>query len=488
MFKDPDKTPSDRWSVAKYSLEVFAAMLGERDSLDVYRMSDFADDGSKRPAMTLAGGETTDERVGKIRDMPLEGRGTPYASIQTAYDDIRSVDSANKWLVVLTDGALKDAAGATLVRKDVEEKLSGYTKETPGLSVDFVAIGEKAQEITERRAQRVYFRAAKNTGDLTTNMTDISNQIFERHTLKVESDGTHASDIDLEELLVFAQGKDVRIGGIELPQGEHLDAGSVVEVATTDNNREGRPADVPPESLKGQLATFGNVPAGKMKLDVSAPKTVVFYKPKVNFGIKLSEVNTGPVELNDIDQGDYRLEYGFVNNQCEFFESKLLGDVEKSATIIRGNEVPAEIKSGDVVTLDPGEVKLALKATYLDGYTAEAEYPVKVSTWQERLMDWLQTTGWKLALGLAALIVALGYVFKRRFPKSMKAKPATTFRSKQFGQRPHEGRGRFTVANSRKFLPLPRRQGEPAVLGHRIRGGGIEGAQTEGRPPGRHGG
>ena len=109
------------------------------------------------------------------------------------------------------------------------------------------------------------------------------------------------------------------------------------------------------------------------------------------------------------------------------------------------DELP-EIKSGDVVTLDPGEVKLALKATYLDGYTAEAEYPVKVSTWQERLMDWLQTTRWKLALGLAALVVALGYVFKRRFPKSMKAKPATTFRSKQFGQRPHEGRGRFTVA------------------------------------------
>ena len=147
MFKDPDNTPSDRWSVAKYSLEVFAAMLGERDSLDVYRMSDFADDGSKRPAITLAGSETTDERA-EDRDMPLVGRETPYASIQTAYDDIRSVDSPNKWLVVLTDGALKDAAGATLVRKDVEKELSGYTKETPGLSVDFVAIGENAQEIT----------------------------------------------------------------------------------------------------------------------------------------------------------------------------------------------------------------------------------------------------------------------------------------------------------------------------------------------------
>ena len=31
-------------------------------------------------------------------------------------------------------------------------------------------------------------------------------------------------------------------------------------------------------------------------------------------------------------------------------------------------------------------------------------------------MDWLQTTGWKLALGLAALVVALGYVFNGASP------------------------------------------------------------------------
>ena len=40
MFTDANENTIQRWSQAKYALEVFAAMLDVDDSLNVYRMSD----------------------------------------------------------------------------------------------------------------------------------------------------------------------------------------------------------------------------------------------------------------------------------------------------------------------------------------------------------------------------------------------------------------------------------------------------------------
>ena len=43
----------DTWCQAKYSTEVFAGMLGENDSMNIYLMSDFNADTNAGPFLTL---------------------------------------------------------------------------------------------------------------------------------------------------------------------------------------------------------------------------------------------------------------------------------------------------------------------------------------------------------------------------------------------------------------------------------------------------
>ena len=41
MIEDDNGTYVDRWCQAKYAMEVFAAMLGEKDTLNIFFMSDY---------------------------------------------------------------------------------------------------------------------------------------------------------------------------------------------------------------------------------------------------------------------------------------------------------------------------------------------------------------------------------------------------------------------------------------------------------------
>lgn len=599
---EPD-TLRTRWSVAKYSLEVFAAMLGERDLLNVYLMSDFAGRRRATPKVRLTGLETPTERVRKIHDMQLVGGTTPFAPVQEAYNAIKSVDSTNKWLVVLTDGTFDEEGGAEI---DVDKRLRGYTKETPALSIDFIAFGDSAATIPDRPDERIYFESAEDSAALMQKMTAISNRIFQRKIITGVAPNSISPDVPLAELLVFAQGRDVVIGGATIPGRDPVQPTSTADVSWTPNQDAAYGSRLvpakPDESLRGKLAAFTDLPAGPIVLDVEAPNVDLFYKPQVNFGIKLTEASSGqPVALDKIVGGEYRLEYGFMNDQCEFFSSELLEPVETDARIIRGDTV-TEFASGDVVSFERGQVELVIQATYLDGYTAEARFPLTVlrpaqetafeveersfpvsrlnstaapddaikvrygmangtqltvfsdeewgaltpasftvtsdanlafevelgdepgvvylvprapggdilaaSTgiialhlaashtfdeqlvvgqtdfsfeieddvpWQERALDWFAKVGWKLLLALIGLIIVLGYVFKRRFPKSVKRRPTSTFTPKQFGQRSHEGKGRFTVAGSRRFLPfLP----DKAVLRYWDTGSGVMGLKA----------
>ncbi|TEX50169.1 MAG: hypothetical protein B7C55_12135, partial [Actinomycetales bacterium mxb001] len=112
MFADIDAdgnvVPSTTWSIAKYSLEVFSALLGPNDQLAVYRMSDYGPaDSPTVPTLTLNGADDRDSRVAQIHDMDLKGASTPWRSVTTAADNLLASDAELKWLVILTDGEFK---------------------------------------------------------------------------------------------------------------------------------------------------------------------------------------------------------------------------------------------------------------------------------------------------------------------------------------------------------------------------------------------
>lgn len=381
MFASDDGTPLDRWSQAKYSLEVFAAMLDTGDALQVYRTSDFDDDGRGEVAVTLLGAEPASSRVAKIHRMQLQGGGTPYAPVTRAYHDLVAAESSTKWLVILSDGAFDDRSSAQ-VQRDFRTFASDNSDESSALQVAFLAIGPDAPQLTNEPDSGVYVDQARASDQLLGKMTEFSNRIFERNLLTHEQ-GRVAPDIPLSELTVFAQGEDVAIGELEIG-GEVITPASTVEVSWSQNKAARYGSKTTPATpntrLKGKLATYLHVPAGTGAVKVGGAQAVdMYYKPDVGFGVQLQDADGLPVDPSKIVGGDYTLYYGFMDDTCTFLSSPLLGDVDYSARVLRDGEVIADaFQSGDTITLTRGAVELDVTARYLGGNTARSVIDVTV--------------------------------------------------------------------------------------------------------------
>lgn len=381
MFAESGK-PLDRWSAAKYSLEVFAVMLGQEDSLDVYRMSDFAQTAKAAPQLRLSGQEPASSRVAKVHAMQLVGGGTPYAPVLQAMRDLVSVDAVDKWLVVLSDGEFNDRKTPDVI-SDFKAFVKANSINDVSVRIAFMSIGEAAPRIPADMAAGIYSAHAAKSAEVLGLMTDFSNRIFQRSLLPQDAPNMVATDIDLEELLVFAQGQDVALGALTSTAGE-LEPDATVKVSWADNQDanfgSGTVPAVPNKELRGAFATYTEVSAGTWALELGGAKTVdVFYRPKVRFGVQLKDENGQVVSADRIVGGTYRLEYGFMNSKCEFITSPLLGEVTYRATVSHDGQVIAEnFASGDQIQLDRGQVVLEIGATYLDGNTSQAKVGLQV--------------------------------------------------------------------------------------------------------------
>jgi len=373
MFNDGTQ-PLDRWSQAKYSLEVFAAMLEHDDSLNVYRMSDFGSNPNAGPQLRMSGADPMSTRVAKVHAMQMVGGGTPYAPVQRAYADLASSKASAKWLVVLTDGKFDDRTTA-----DVQSDLSGFA--ASGVSVAFLAIGSDAATIANDPAHHIYFAHATSSSDLLGLMTNFSNLIFERSLLQQSSPGHISADVPLDQALVFAQGPNVSIGSATTGSKKTSPVSSV-GVAWA-NNQQAQDGGVlvdavPNKGLQGTIATFTDIPQGDTVFNVKAQTINIFYKPHVKFGIELDKGGKA-VDADKIVGGKYTLRYGFVNNKCKFIHSSLLGNVDYSARITNNGKVVAtKFTSGDAITLARGDVVIEAGAQFLGDESSKATIQLKV--------------------------------------------------------------------------------------------------------------
>lgn len=585
MFARGD-TPLDRWSMAKYSLEVFAVMLGVEDRLDVYRMSDFgAAAATGLPQLRLSGQEPASSRVAKVHEMQLQGGGTPYAPVRQAMTELAAAEAPDKWLVVLSDGAFTDRETPEVV-SDFHGFIAANSDEDVRVRIAFMSIGDEAPQIAQDAAGGLYSAHAATSAHVLELMTDFSNRIFERSVLAQSAPNLLTTDIDLDELLVFAQGPEVAVGSLT-SSAAVVAPDSEVKVSWAENQRALYSATtveaVPNKDLNGAFAAFTGVTAGTWGLEAGGARTVdLFYRPKVRFGVQLRDEQGQVVDADRIVGGTYRLDYGFMNSRCEFITSSLLGEVDYTARVLHEGSVIADnFASGDQITLERGQVVLEIGASYLDGNTSEAkvglqilrppadggfsveaptydvtdlgddgppapplrleysqlhegervpfspeewatldasairvtsdsnlEFDVEISdevgvilvtprapggdayaadvgpislhveathiydeqmnnaaadlsfdvtdnlsTW-DRILNWLATQGWKWAIGLAGLVLLLGYLFKKRFSRRIKSKPSIRFMPTSPRERQRQGTGKFHVNGFRKLLPF----------------------------------
>ena len=386
--------PLTRWSHAKYSLGVFTALMGPNDSLNVYRLSDFTgQDQSRAPVRSLSGSDSPVSNVGRIDDMEMQGRGTPFAAVDGAFADLQASGADEKWLVILTDGKFQVPDGGALrvvEQAELRERVETFAEQgaDQNIQIAYLALGENIPTVVSQPDLRIYGEEARNTEDVLGRVERFANQIFGRDKLPdsvfTSSNPPQAEvDIDMDQMIVFSQGPNIEIGPLQTSAGP-VDPSTSIDVKWSPNpfnvTRNGEPVPSEPDrGLEGQVAYFGQTPKGSIGFSVENARTAtptVFYRPQVRLGYQLRDVDGNAVAGNSVEAGDYSVFYGFQDVDCNFVESELLGDVQYLSTSIEvdGDTIATDFASGDRISFPEGEANISVLASYLQGTLVPATF------------------------------------------------------------------------------------------------------------------
>lgn len=359
----------DTWCQAKYSMEVFAAMLGDKDTMNVYYISDYVNDTSAGPRISLNGKDGAATNVAKIHNEKTHAVSTPFNAVMKAYSDLVGTKADDKWLVILTDGAFQEG------NSDAAVDVDGYLAQKPAdIKVMFLGIGKDAQGIQEKQDQNIFCVRASTSNQILTNITDICTRVFNSNKLEVNTAQKDISfDIPMGELIVFAQGANVEINGIKKEDGTLIKSSlTPVEVKYSASDADNYQSNQPELSLLGKIATFkDDFDPGKYTIDVSGAETIeVYYKPNVEVAAYLTDDEGNSVsDLSALSAGTYKINFGFVKGGTSepVEQSKLLGKINYSA-VVTNNDVKQEkvYSDGDKISIEEGQLQIDVKASYLD--------------------------------------------------------------------------------------------------------------------------
>lgn len=378
MFEDG----STRWSQAKYALEVFTAMMGENDTLNIYNMSEYwTDDPSAtiNPKITKVKG-SNNNRVSDVHNMNSEYSATPVESIYGAAEALqKESDNNEKWLVVLTDGVTfyqnKKELTPEATTSLLTECLNDYAS---NLKVVYLAIGENPTKLKSSSGNFHSYIARDSGNEILSRVTDIANLIFEYQKLPSNvisnsgSDYKLSIDIPTKQIIAFAQGESVSVSSMSL-NGKSIDGKTMTvkysDVKPKDFYKKGDKTvyeAVTDESLKGAVAQYnsGNNPYEDGTFDInisgaSSENVVFYYKPGVEASCQFLDEDGKPADSRSgIETGEYTIKVTFINPLTgDAVSSDLLKINSSSVSVVNnGNSIPAA--DGSKVTLEEGTTEL----------------------------------------------------------------------------------------------------------------------------------
>lgn len=364
------------WNQAWYALEVFAAMLGERDTLNLYLISSYENTIDVPPFLTLNGSAGAEHNVSEIHNMQIKQGNTPFNSVRKANLDLSAVQADEKWLVILTDGSFQG------VRDDGSKDINDYlSRKDEDIKVMFLGMGPSANVIEEHPEKNIYYLKAENNNDILWRIVDICTRIFDSDRLPINENNEFTIDIPMREIIVFGQGADVQIKG--LTNGTNTISSSTSPVEVKYVERFGARVN---RNLVGSIASFkGNLNAGSYSIDISGADVIeVYYKPDVEIQAYLKDKDgKNVINGSELFKGTYTIEFGFVKSGTneKVPESSLLGNVDYQATITsNGKKNEKIIKNGDTITVDGGSLEIDVTARYLkyNTTTSHLSYTVLV--------------------------------------------------------------------------------------------------------------
>lgn len=387
-----------RWCRATYAMEVFAAMMNEGDTLMVYPMwpIQLGRSGSSMSTLTING----PDEASTIREIYTPSPwGTPFSTVQDAYNGLLRASADEKYLIVLTDGeGFTDGTTNSMA----SSYLDSFSRD---VNVMFLGIDAKAFVPTVTDSSRQFYDRATSSEEVLKKLTQMCNRIFGRQELEVKGDSIEF-DVSMDKIIVFVQGENI--------ENVTLSGGTKLREYAPRYSEYGSEVD---RSLQGMLVTYEDLDAGSYTISYTgnADSICVYYEPAVDLVIRL--YNNDGMEVTTEDQltaGTCRVEYGLVDKYGVPNDSELLGDqyfdlsfyvngVEQTITDDGSGSFELELENGDTLDGD-------FTVRYLDDYTihktgVDFGWPTGGWTAQPRALQnvTIQVTGGSDRYGLSKL-------------------------------------------------------------------------------------
>lgn len=382
------KSMDKAWCRAIYAMEVFAAMLNDKDTLTIYPMHEIDIGGSKYSdsnPLKLTGPKD----ASKIRQLvTLDAQGTPIETIDRAYAGLSGA-SGEKWLVVLTDGDSFDENekpfGNAATPGKLNDRFSGFSSD---VHVLYLGIGAKAA--MPKETANVTVEKASNSADVLAKLTAMCNMIFGRDVLPASHFEKGANkmktDISLSKLIVFVQGEN--IADVKVADAAGKEAGTLKSRVSTKystggaNNDSYKDAGKDPDTkLQGVIVTYTDVPQGDYTITFSGSSSSVeaYYEPDVEMEFLFTDDEGRTVSPDQLYEGNYTIQFGMKDGKTgEYTDSALLGQTQYSGHYsVNGKEYPIDSaeKSGKVTVelMEGDSFNADMTVRYLSGYEIHRE-------------------------------------------------------------------------------------------------------------------
>lgn len=360
-----------RWCQAKYAMEVFCAMMGGEDTMNIFSMN-------RSEVLTVKGDDP--DRVAKVHAMTSTYAGTPFSTVTKAGNALKNEDpSYERWLVVLTDGSFDNTTQST-----VQSTFDDYN--AAGIKTVYLAIGNDAVELQGDPNAGAYAEKAATTNEILSKVTSIANQIFEHQVLGsafvVSSDHETLLNIDIptDQIVIFAQGENASVGSLSL-NGQAVTPSSLNIVKHSGDvmplNNEEISVDT---SLHGMVVTYdaGDTPfeSGQFAVSVSNATTVeYYYRPGVTVNCELMLDGSEVQATDKLYAGNYEVALNFINPFTgKIIESQLLSSAKFRLSVMNNDtEQVVDDRTGSI-SLTEGSV----------GIRAVAELPGNVRLTSQR--------------------------------------------------------------------------------------------------------
>lgn len=374
------------WCRATYAIEVFASMMNEDDTLQVYPMYDVTVNGvtytSQNP-FSISGGDDTS--VIQTLYTPFAG-DTPIETIGDAYNGLKKIKADEQWLIVLTDGAVFYENNAELkgdaTKQRLEEVLTQYNQDVNVLylGIDPIAV---IPEVTGNGSYQYHTDKASDSRDTLTKLTEMCNMIFGRDVL-ANAGSKMTFDVSMKKLILFVQGSGINNVDLKNSSGTSVGKPSQSysprygELGAGTVRLDGAPLSFSvDDSLSGYIAVYDTeLDAGTYSLSYSGDvsSVSVYYEPDIDLAATLTDEYGAVVDPDaELYPGPYNINYGLVDKDGEMTTSNLLGKTSYTVTYsVNGEEHTVKSDESGQINLELNEGDVLdgkFTVTYLSGYT-----------------------------------------------------------------------------------------------------------------------